>query len=124
MLPPPPQLPGWGNGAESSHCNASLIRAGREHLLFYARIKNLRGKALRRAVDDGLRAVNLFSVGDDLVGGYRWVGWRQLGNVSADQIVSAGWAMSWYLTRYLTSKAAGELEYRFPVVQWRHEAPA
>ncbi|PRW44292.1 ABC transporter A family member 7-like isoform A [Chlorella sorokiniana] len=43
---------------------------GREHLLFYARIKNLRGKALRRAVDDGLRAVNLFSVGDDLVGGY------------------------------------------------------
>lgn len=48
-----------------------MLCTGREHLLFYARIKNLRGKALRRAVDDGLRAVNLFSVGDDLVGGYR-----------------------------------------------------
>lgn len=45
--------------------------SGREHLLLYARIKNFSGKALRRAVDDALRSVNLFGVGDDLVGGYR-----------------------------------------------------
>ncbi|EFN55401.1 hypothetical protein CHLNCDRAFT_23609, partial [Chlorella variabilis] len=42
----------------------------REHLLFYARIKNFAGKRLRRAVDDALRSVNLFTVGNDLVGGY------------------------------------------------------
>jgi hypothetical protein len=52
---------------------APLQTAGREHLLFYARIKNMKGRQLRRAVDDALRSVNLFSVGDDLVGGYRWV---------------------------------------------------
>ena len=33
----------------------------------------MKGRQLRRAVDDALRSVNLFSVGDDLVGGYRWV---------------------------------------------------
>ncbi|KAL4428467.1 hypothetical protein ABPG75_002556 [Micractinium tetrahymenae] len=43
---------------------------GREHLLFYARVKNLTGRALRRAVDDALRSVNLFAVGNELVGGY------------------------------------------------------
>ena len=46
-------------------------RPVREHLLFYARIKNFAGKRLRRAVDDALRSVNLFTVGNDLVGGYR-----------------------------------------------------
>lgn len=44
--------------------------SGREHLLFYGRIKNLSGITLHRAVDDGLRSVNLFSVGDDLVSTY------------------------------------------------------
>lgn len=43
---------------------------GREHLLFYGRLKNLNGAPLRRAVDDGLRAVNLFDVGEDLVSSY------------------------------------------------------
>jgi hypothetical protein len=43
---------------------------GREHLLFYARIKALSGKRLRRAVDDALRSVNLLGVGEELVGGY------------------------------------------------------
>ncbi|KAL4858934.1 ABC transporter A family member 5 [Chlorella vulgaris] len=43
---------------------------GREHLLFYARIKAFKGKRLRRAVDDALRSVNLLSVGNELVGGY------------------------------------------------------
>ena len=49
----------------------TLLPPGREHLLFYARIKNFAGKRLRRAVDDALRSVNLFTVGNDLVGGYR-----------------------------------------------------
>eukprot|EP00887_Chlorella_sp_A99_P001140 scaffold14.g1140.t1 len=43
---------------------------GREHLLFYGRLKNLRGTALKRAVDDSLRSLNLAAVGDGLVGGY------------------------------------------------------
>ena len=43
---------------------------GREHLLFYGRLKNLGGDELRRGVDDGLRSVNLFDVGDNLVSSY------------------------------------------------------
>jgi ABC-type multidrug transport system ATPase subunit len=43
---------------------------GREHLLFYGRLKNLAGGELARAVDDGLRSVNLLPVGGDLVGSY------------------------------------------------------
>ena len=43
---------------------------GREHLMFYGRLKNLGGDMLRRAVDDGLRSVNLFDVGDNLVSSY------------------------------------------------------
>jgi ABC-type multidrug transport system ATPase subunit len=42
----------------------------REHLLFYGRLKNLGGAILKRAVDDGLRSVNLFDVGDNLVSSY------------------------------------------------------
>ncbi|XP_011047162.1 PREDICTED: ABC transporter A family member 7-like [Populus euphratica] len=36
---------------------------GREHLLFYGRLKNLRGAALKRAVEDSLKSVNLFNGG-------------------------------------------------------------
>lgn len=43
---------------------------GREHLLFYGRIKNLGGPELQKAVDAGLRKVNLFTVGDSLVSNY------------------------------------------------------
>lgn len=43
---------------------------GREHLLFYGRIKNLGGNELQKGVDDGLRSVNLLSVGNDLVSSY------------------------------------------------------
>lgn len=43
---------------------------GREHLLFYGRLKNLGGDGLKRAVDDGLRSVNLFDVGNNLVSSY------------------------------------------------------
>lgn len=42
----------------------------REHLFFYGRLKNLGGAVLKRAVDDGLRSVNLFDVGDNLVSSY------------------------------------------------------
>jgi ABC-type multidrug transport system ATPase subunit len=42
----------------------------REHLLFYGRLKNLGGTVLKRAVNDGLRSVNLFDVGDNLVSSY------------------------------------------------------
>ncbi len=42
----------------------------REHLYFYGRLKNLGGAVLKRAVDDGLRSVNLFDVGDNLVSSY------------------------------------------------------
>jgi len=70
----------------------SRLPAGREHLLFYARIKNLSGRALRRAVDDGLRSVNLFTAGDDLVGGYRWVGRVALWSCRVVcTVVGAGW---------------------------------
>ncbi|CAK7322852.1 unnamed protein product [Dovyalis caffra] len=36
---------------------------GREHLLFYGRLKNLKGAALKKAVEDSLRSVNLFNGG-------------------------------------------------------------
>jgi hypothetical protein len=86
--PSSPRLPACSSWADTSHTlrqdaqpspapasslHVSFRAAGREHLLFYARIKNMNGRQLRRAVDDALRSVNLFSVGDDLVGGYRWV---------------------------------------------------
>ncbi|KAJ6411613.1 hypothetical protein OIU84_008238 [Salix udensis] len=36
---------------------------GREHLLFYGRLKNLKGASLKRAVEESLRSVNLFNGG-------------------------------------------------------------
>ncbi|CAL4998484.1 unnamed protein product [Urochloa decumbens] len=45
---------------------------GREHLLFYGRLKNLKSTELLKAVDDSLKSVNLFhgGVGDKQVGKY------------------------------------------------------
>lgn len=43
---------------------------GREHLLFYGRLKNLKGQELTQAVDDSLRSVNLFNVGNKRAGQY------------------------------------------------------
>ena len=45
---------------------------GREHLLFYGRLKNLTGDALTQAVDDSLKSVNLYNggVGDKEAGWY------------------------------------------------------
>uniref|UniRef100_A0A0D9XCW9 ABC transporter domain-containing protein n=1 Tax=Leersia perrieri TaxID=77586 RepID=A0A0D9XCW9_9ORYZ len=45
---------------------------GKEHLFFYGRLKNLKGAALVKAVDDALKSVNLFhgGVGDKQVGKY------------------------------------------------------
>lgn len=45
---------------------------GREHLLFYGRLKNLKGAALTQAVEESLRSVNLFygGVGDKQAGKY------------------------------------------------------
>ncbi|KAF6159969.1 hypothetical protein GIB67_033053 [Kingdonia uniflora] len=45
---------------------------GREHLLFYGRLKNFKGAALMQAVEDSLRSVNLFhgGVGDKKAGKY------------------------------------------------------
>uniref|UniRef100_A0ACD5ZUL1 Uncharacterized protein n=1 Tax=Avena sativa TaxID=4498 RepID=A0ACD5ZUL1_AVESA len=45
---------------------------GREHLLFYGRLKNLKGAALLKATDDSLKSVNLFlgGVGNKQVGKY------------------------------------------------------
>ncbi|VAI31824.1 unnamed protein product [Triticum turgidum subsp. durum] len=45
---------------------------GKEHLFFYARLKNLQGAALVKAVNDSLKSVNLFhgGVGDKQVGTY------------------------------------------------------
>lgn len=43
---------------------------GREHLLFYGRIKNLNGLNLKKSVDSTLRSVNLFDVQDYLVSTY------------------------------------------------------
>ncbi|QCD80883.1 ABC transporter A family member 7-like isoform X1 [Vigna unguiculata] len=45
---------------------------GREHLLFYGRLKNLRGSVLTQAVEDSLKGLNLFhgGVADKQVGKY------------------------------------------------------
>ncbi|KAM0933469.1 putative ABC-type sulfate transporter [Dioscorea sansibarensis] len=45
---------------------------GREHLLFYGRLKNLKGEALMQAVDESLRSVNLFhgGIANKFVGKY------------------------------------------------------
>ncbi|GFZ12086.1 ABC2 homolog 6 [Actinidia rufa] len=45
---------------------------GREHLLFYGRLKNLKGSALVRAVEESLKSVNLFhgGVADKQAGKY------------------------------------------------------
>ncbi|GJP41808.1 hypothetical protein CLOM_g1451 [Closterium sp. NIES-68] len=45
---------------------------GREHLLFYGRLKNLRGQELKDAVDKSLKSVNLLAggVGDKVSGQY------------------------------------------------------
>uniref|UniRef100_A0A453KNR9 ABC transporter domain-containing protein n=1 Tax=Aegilops tauschii subsp. strangulata TaxID=200361 RepID=A0A453KNR9_AEGTS len=45
---------------------------GKEHLFFYARLKNLKGAALVKAVNDSLKSVTLFhgGVGDKQVGKY------------------------------------------------------
>lgn len=45
---------------------------GREHLLFYGRLKNLKGPALTQAVEESLRSVNLFhgGVADKQAGKY------------------------------------------------------
>lgn len=45
---------------------------GREHVMFYGRLKNLKGTELLKAVDDSLKSVNLFhgGVGDKQVGKY------------------------------------------------------
>uniref|UniRef100_A0A0D3GZY7 ABC transporter domain-containing protein n=1 Tax=Oryza barthii TaxID=65489 RepID=A0A0D3GZY7_9ORYZ len=45
---------------------------GKEHLLFYGRLKNLKGAELEKAVDDSLKSVNLFhgGVGNKQVGKY------------------------------------------------------
>ncbi|XP_010931477.1 ABC transporter A family member 7 isoform X1 [Elaeis guineensis] len=45
---------------------------GREHLLFYGRLKNLKGAALMQAVEESLKSVNLFygGVGDKQAGKY------------------------------------------------------
>lgn len=45
--------------------------SAREHLFFYARLKNLRGADLTAAVDAALQSVNLYhgGVGDKQVGG-------------------------------------------------------
>ncbi|XP_022844965.1 ABC transporter A family member 7-like [Olea europaea var. sylvestris] len=45
---------------------------GREHLLFYGRLKNLKGAALNQAVEESLRSVNLFhgGVADKQAGKY------------------------------------------------------
>ncbi|XP_031262244.1 ABC transporter A family member 7-like [Pistacia vera] len=45
---------------------------GREHLLFYGRLKNLEGSALKQAVEESLKSVNLFhgGVADQKAGKY------------------------------------------------------
>lgn len=43
---------------------------GREHLNFYGRLRNLRGRALSQAVEDSLRSVNLLQDGDKQAGKY------------------------------------------------------
>ncbi|XP_058195611.1 ABC transporter A family member 7-like [Rhododendron vialii] len=48
------------------------ILTGREHLLFYGRLKNLKGSALSQAVEESLKSVNLFhgGVADKMAGKY------------------------------------------------------
>ncbi|XP_026433915.1 ABC transporter A family member 7-like [Papaver somniferum] len=48
------------------------ILTGREHLMFYGRLKNLKGAALTQAVEESLKSVNLFhgGVGDKQAGKY------------------------------------------------------
>ncbi|XXG81173.1 hypothetical protein AAC387_Pa09g1870 [Persea americana] len=45
---------------------------GREHLLFYGRVRNLKGELLQQVVDDSLKSLNLYqgNVGDQLAGKY------------------------------------------------------
>uniref|UniRef100_A0A803N329 ABC transporter domain-containing protein n=1 Tax=Chenopodium quinoa TaxID=63459 RepID=A0A803N329_CHEQI len=45
---------------------------GREHLIFYGRLKNLKGSALMQAVEESLKSVNLYhgGVGDKFAGKY------------------------------------------------------
>jgi ABC-type multidrug transport system ATPase subunit len=45
-------------------------QSGREHLLFYGRLKGLDGKALLSAVEESLTSVNLTDFKDTLVRGY------------------------------------------------------
>ncbi|XP_013596657.1 PREDICTED: ABC transporter A family member 12 [Brassica oleracea var. oleracea] len=48
------------------------ILTGREHLLFYGRLKNIKGSALTQAVEESLKSVSLFDggVGDKPAGNY------------------------------------------------------
>ncbi|PKA46814.1 ABC transporter A family member 8 [Apostasia shenzhenica] len=46
------------------------ILTGKEHLLFYGRLKNLKGDVLKKAVVDSLQAVNLLEKADVQVGEY------------------------------------------------------
>ncbi|KAI3974934.1 hypothetical protein MKX01_005045 [Papaver californicum] len=48
------------------------ILTGREHLMFYGRLKNLKGAALTQAVEESLKSVNLFhgGMGDKQAGKY------------------------------------------------------
>lgn len=48
------------------------VLTGREHLLFYGRLKNLKGSALKQAVEESLKSVNLFhgGVADKQAGKY------------------------------------------------------
>ncbi|KAL9687963.1 hypothetical protein QQ045_032375 [Rhodiola kirilowii] len=54
---------------------------GKEHLLFYGRLKNLKGSALHQAVEDSLKSVNLFHGGvkDKQAGKYSGGMKRRLG---------------------------------------------
>ncbi|KAI3837773.1 hypothetical protein MKX03_029028 [Papaver bracteatum] len=53
-------------------CFGMLGPNGREHLMFYGRLKNLKGAALTQAVEESLKSVNLFhgGVGDKQAGKY------------------------------------------------------
>ncbi|KAI0528659.1 hypothetical protein KFK09_001201 [Dendrobium nobile] len=63
-------MPAW-ESAHSTTCSGKLL-TGREHLLFYAHLKNLKGAALIQAVEESLQSVNLFHGGgsDKQVGKY------------------------------------------------------
>ncbi|KAK3035659.1 hypothetical protein RJ639_032531 [Escallonia herrerae] len=71
---------------------------GREHLLFYGRLKNLKGSALTQAVEESLKSINLFhgGVADKQAGKYSGGMKRRLsvaisliGNPKLPQLVSA-----------------------------------